>query len=118
MELSQEKVKHVKEWLDKHWTGDHNCPICKSNVWQIVGMVYEIARFTTEPTTAKTVFPIVNIVCQTCAYTMSFNALVIGVVEQQQKQEPVAVPQPHVAANTDARIEERQKQEPVAGGKP
>ena len=74
----------VRAWIDEHWKGQRECPICENSRWRIGNMVGEVQqfggddRFVEEP-----VYPLVLVTCATCGYTLLFNAAVIGVVEEE-----------------------------------
>src|SRR5687768_14933857 len=77
----------ARAWMAEKWTAtDKRCPICESNDWEIT----EAGEIPTADSAAihrnsmsAGVWPVFLVVCQTCAYTMLFNALQAGVVDEK-----------------------------------
>ena len=79
-------VKKVNAWLDEHWKGKRACPVCDNNQWGLGGEIAEIRTFHGGAVLgAGGVYPLISVNCETCGYTMLFNALVVGLLEGQQE---------------------------------
>lgn len=71
-------------WLAKHWDKSHDCPICGSDNWTISDDVVEVRRFRGGALgVGGPLYPYLVVTCSTCGHTHFFNALVAGLVEQQ-----------------------------------
>jgi len=69
-------------WVNTKWTTSHQCPICRSNQWT-VSDVYEWREFSGGDLylmAGSPLFPAFGLVCQTCGYTFTFNAVVAGLI--------------------------------------
>ena len=75
------------EWLDLHWKGDWNCPICGNSDWGGEEQAMELRAFdegrllSTGP-----VIPLFVITCTTCGNTLFFNAILAGLVEKPEQR--------------------------------
>jgi len=67
------------EWLDQHWHGSRECPICRSRSWAIGELVLiQVARYSSLAATAwRFMCPVT---CLTCYYTWQFDAAAAGVI--------------------------------------
>jgi hypothetical protein len=63
-------------WIRAHWTGSQSCPVCKNSEWR-VGNIVE-ARLYGEPASVGALYPYVPYTCTTCALTLFFNAIDMG----------------------------------------
>ena len=80
-------TKKVNAWLDEHWKGNRACPICQDNHWGVGADLVEIRNFHGKSRLnpgPEAIYPLVAVVCDTCSYTMLFNAILIGLVEGKQ----------------------------------
>ncbi len=68
------------EWLNKHWLGPRNCPICERQNWTILDLV-DMRVFSGPKIILGPVYVMVPVMCTTCKYTWQFNAIEAGVLE-------------------------------------
>lgn len=88
-ELTKEQKQQFLDWLKKRWTGDANCFVCRKSQW-VTG-----DHFITP--TAQTPggglvlggisYPQVFVNCGNCGHTIYFNAMLIGLISQDVKEE-------------------------------
>ena len=80
--VKQENAKRVRAWLDEHWQGQHSCAICHSSRWVEDGMigVVELMHHSGRRM-GDSAYPLVVVTCETCGYSLLFNAAVIGLVQ-------------------------------------
>ena len=83
MRLNEQQQKMVINQFDKVWKGKRPCPVgCGKVDWGLCNIV-EVKQYNDGnacPGTAIT--PMILIVCNTCGYSMMFNAIVMGLVDQ------------------------------------
>ncbi len=78
-------AKKVNAWLGEHWKGNRACPICGNSHWEMGEELVEVRdcrygqRFNLD---GEVSYPLVVVICETCSYTMFFNAIRIGLVEK------------------------------------
>jgi len=81
MEYTRERAM---EWLNKHWNTPKSCPICKNNNWGASDSVLEVREFHQGYLVyGRPVYPLFLVTCNTCGYTMFFNALVADFTLEQ-----------------------------------
>lgn len=91
-ENQQEPVERQRalDWLEQKWRGDRRCPVCQTNQWSI-GDVVEVRPFTGGGLTiGGPLYPLFFVTCVNCGYTLTFNALISGVVQQAVEPETPA----------------------------
>ena len=77
-----------QSWLNTRWKGHKQCPICHSNDWNLSPKPVEIREFSGGGLhVGGPVYPLVNITCNVCGYTLLFNAIIAGLVESIKKEE-------------------------------
>ncbi len=77
--LSQEQKERVNEWLKQKWLGPANCPVSRDVAWTIGDHLVVSNLFTPNAISiGGPAYPQVMLICRTCGYTMTFNAVVIG----------------------------------------
>ena len=70
----------IQGWWARHWKAPVICPVCKNNEWSIAGHVVSITRHASDGMIGGTQnYPHIMVLCTTCAHTMFFNAVSIGV---------------------------------------
>jgi aconitase B len=88
--------QQVFAWLDKNWQGERVCPICKKTDWAIGDTIQEIRQFRGgNLILGGPLYPVFLVTCTVCGYTILFNAIVAGLVEQEpekKSEEPKPVP--------------------------
>ena len=81
MEYTRERAM---EWLNKHWNTPKACPICSNNNWGISESVVEVREFHQGHVLyGGPIYPLFLVMCNTCAYTIFFNALLAGFTFEQ-----------------------------------
>lgn len=100
--LTNEQKELVRVWVEKHWTQSRNCPICGSLHW--LGPQYVVQPLTHVPMGQIQFgggpgYPLVLVICQTCGYTMAFNAIMVGLFPKQQTLPPKPQTEQTEAAN-------------------
>jgi hypothetical protein len=86
----EEEIEHQKvaDWLNKKWVGNKQCPICKNNDWQIGPKPVEVREFQGGSLiVGGPVYPLINVTCNICGYTLLINAIIAGFVEKVVKEE-------------------------------
>lgn len=99
--------RHVaaKKWLARAWTEPALCPLCNSNEWA-VGFVVELRSFAQGRLAQMSpTIPVFPVSCNVCGYTFTVNALVAGVVKEEDARTPH--PTEPLAANAPLRTEPR-----------
>jgi hypothetical protein len=87
--LSDEQRKLVEEWLQTHWTSSKTCPISGHTMWSVSDHV--VQPMTHIPVGAVTLggaasYPGILVICSGCGYTMTFNAVIMGLFPKQEKE--------------------------------
>lgn len=72
--LTDGEKETLKEWIDNK-IGDLKCPLCSRQEW-ILGNV--LARIQSQPLSGVG-YPVAVAVCSHCAYTLAFNAILVGI---------------------------------------
>lgn len=83
VQLSADQRKQVIEWLNTQ-VGSLRCPVCATEDSWVIGEVS--ARLQRGMNTPQG-YPVVVVVCSNCAYTLLFNALLIGLDQPDAKPE-------------------------------
>jgi hypothetical protein len=82
--LTEDEKALFRKWLDSNWADPQICPFCHNNSWAMGQQL--VAPVTIGPNMSTTlggpVVPLVFLLCQVCAYTMFFNAVMVGVVKK------------------------------------
>jgi hypothetical protein len=82
--LTPEQQVEIMKRISEKWRGPRECPICGTNKW-------EMARDVVTPwpmlgmgmginAAAPTVYPVVQLACENCGFTHSFNLVVLGLL--------------------------------------
>jgi hypothetical protein len=82
MKLTEEQHKKLLEHLQKHWKAPVACSICRSNDWDINGMIYELREFHGGNMVIggnSSIVPLVPVTCKVCGNTVLFNPLIVGI---------------------------------------
>jgi hypothetical protein len=82
VQLTPEQTKRITDKLDGFWRTVQMCPICSSNEWAIHDRIHQMTEFSGGSlVVGGPVVPFVLVNCQVCGYTISFNAIALGVVD-------------------------------------
>jgi len=78
----------VVAWLNEKWDGDKKCPISGDNSWSIskdilVSLPYSRGGLTL----GGNQYPLVLVTCTECGYVMTFSAMIMGLVGQEEKSD-------------------------------
>lgn len=68
-------------WIRDHWKSPQSCPVCHHSEWR-VGNIVE-GRLYGEPISVGALYPYVPYTCTTCALTLFFNAIDMGLFADQ-----------------------------------
>ena len=80
--VAQEDLQKAIAWIDEHWKGQKTCPICANTRWGIADTVGEVPTVDLNKEPTERAYPLVILTCQTCGYTVLFNATVVGLMEK------------------------------------
>ncbi len=72
--LDDQEYEKASQWLAEK-VGDLKCPVCAHEDWVIGDLMARL--YSKMPSGIS--YPVVVLICQHCAYTMAFNALLIGI---------------------------------------
>jgi hypothetical protein len=86
--IKQAQRQRAIAWLNSHWTRDQTCPIDGRNNWTVSDVI-ELRPFAGGGlVVGASVYPMFQVICTTCGYTLLFNAAISGVVEQPPPTTP------------------------------
>jgi len=82
--MSAEQADAAIQWLERHWTGKRQCPICGSDQWHVG------EHFVTPIVLGRnnglvlggTAYPHLIVTSTTCGYAMFVNAVIAGVLKK------------------------------------
>jgi hypothetical protein len=78
--LTQADNETIKRWWDLHWKAPVTCPVCKTEEWTLGSHVLNFQRHAADATApGSQTYPHIAVACKTCAHTMFFNAVNVGV---------------------------------------
>ena len=81
-------VQSFITWLNSQWPGAKSCPICKKATWNVSEKPVELREFHGgDFIVGGPLYPLFLVTCQSCGYTLLFNAVVSGFVSRQEKKE-------------------------------
>lgn len=80
--IPKEDIQKAIAWIDEHWTGQKTCPICLNTRWGVADTVGDVQMMGLNKEPTDRTYPLVILTCQTCGYTVLFNATVIGLMER------------------------------------
>lgn len=88
MKLSDAAVAKLIETMEKRWTESRKCPVCGASDWSIDNTVFQLPEFKGDgPAPANTVKPLIAVMCKKCSYTITMNAIHLGVVPPDKKED-------------------------------
>jgi hypothetical protein len=86
--LNDEQRKLVEVWLETHWTTSKACPISGHTDWSVSDHVVQPMTHLPVGTLAlggAASYPGILVICRGCGYTMTFNAVIMGLFTTQMK---------------------------------
>jgi len=79
MKLSEKNLEILKKKFDEYKETIKPCPFCDTTKWIGPTLINEVWEYNQgKLVVGGSVFPIFPIVCETCGYTMFFNAIIFG----------------------------------------
>ena len=86
-ELTKAQKSKIREWLKAHWKGAGECPVCQTAAWKLSDhMITPILYSGKNVTLGGAAYPMVMLICTTCGNTRFFNILIMGVLEEEEKE--------------------------------
>lgn len=83
MKLGDEQKRKIESHLESVTKGGFTCPICGSSQWVFNETLSEIRTFSYGKISLQSLIPLVVATCKTCSYVVTFNALQLGLLEQE-----------------------------------
>lgn len=89
MKLTDEQSDKLVSWVEEKWLGEKECPICKVASWGISNTLFELKSYGAGViTVGGPLVPLAVVTCSNCGYSITFNALRIGILPDEPKVEP------------------------------
>jgi len=83
--LSDKEKTEILLWLEKHWPDPKVCPICGHDEWTLGDHLVTLFVWSSGALLAGSVaYPQAVVTCDTCCYTRLFNALLMGIIKEQE----------------------------------
>jgi hypothetical protein len=93
--LSLEDNQKIQRWWVQQWKAPVVCPVCKTSEWTQAPHVVNIPRHAVDAYVADTInYPHIAVTCNSCAHSMFFNAVQIGVSASAPHAATVPAPPP------------------------
>lgn len=87
MKLSEEQRNKLIHFLNTKRISP-NCQICNSNSWGVSDTIFEMREFQGGNLILggnQNIFPVIPVSCNECGNTIFLNAIIVGVLETQNK---------------------------------
>jgi hypothetical protein len=83
LKLTDEQMKKATAFIAKTWKAPVQCPVCRSNKWNISQEIYELRQFHGGGLVVGGggIAPLLPVTCEVCGHAVLFNALVAGILE-------------------------------------
>jgi len=82
MKLDTEKLK---PWLNEFWDDPPACMICKNEDWTLIETIHRFTESNLRHYSNDVItIPIVVFICSHCSYILSFSAIPLGVMKNQE----------------------------------
>jgi hypothetical protein len=88
MKLNSDQMKKLIEQLSNKWPEPRNCPVCHSNNWNVGDAIFEMREFQGGGLVLgpkQSLIPLINVTCVACGNTLTFNAIILGLVEPKKE---------------------------------
>lgn len=72
--LSDQETETASKWLAEK-VGDIRCPVCAHEEWTLGDLMARL--YSRIPSGIS--YPVVVLICEHCAYTLTFNAMAMGI---------------------------------------
>lgn len=94
MKLTEQQYQKVLQAVREKWKPPAQCPVCRSNNWDVSREVYELREFQHGSIVlgATALVPLVPVTCGVCGNTVLLNALVIGLDLKEAPSGPATAP--------------------------
>lgn len=87
--FDEKKQEKAIKWLEEKWLKDHRkCEICTGEEWTVSPeLLMPIPYIGESMSIGGSAFPHVLLICNTCGNTKFFNAVLMGVVPQEDNSD-------------------------------
>jgi hypothetical protein len=76
-------------WLNQHWLEPRMCPICHTRIWAVNDpIIVDVYSGPERRLLGGPAYVFVPVACSTCAYTMMFNAVQMGLIPGDNPPSP------------------------------
>ncbi len=83
MNLNESQQKFIMDRLASVWKGKRECPICNPSTAWCIGTIVEVREFNEgNHCPGAAITPLIQVECNNCGHTVLFNAIALGVVDQ------------------------------------
>ena len=90
LNLNKEQLKKVEQHLNDKVKeiGGMSCSVCQHRNWKIFTKIFEIPGFYSRSAMGKAPrIPVISVMCVNCSNTLFFNAIELGIVPADKKEE-------------------------------
>ena len=73
-------------WIEDNWVGKKECAICGNSGWlmgEVVGEMRHLNNSSRWMPNFGSSYPMIVLSCENCGYTLLFNAIVLGLMDQR-----------------------------------
>ncbi|MBN2286075.1 MAG: hypothetical protein JXI43_06480 [Tissierellales bacterium] len=75
----------IVDWINGHWSGKHECPICKDTSWMAEPLPFAMNQHRgVSFYSSDKKLPLFPVTCTNCGYTLMFNAMITGILEEYE----------------------------------
>ena len=79
------KLERALRWIEENWVGEKSCAICGNTGWFMGDAIGEMRQINPGsrwmPNTGPS-YPVIVLSCENCGYTLLFNAIVLGTMDE------------------------------------
>lgn len=90
LNLNEQQLQKVEQHLNDKVKkiGGMSCSVCENRNWKIFTKIFEISEFHSRSAMGKAPrIPVVSVMCVNCSNTLFFNAIELGIVSADKKEE-------------------------------